>query len=215
MFTSRQMDAIKELVNIGVGKGAAALNKILKSHIRLLVPSFKLISSADLKKEIKVLGATQLMAVSMDFKGNFSGNAKLVFSEDSANQIYHLVSSDDKMIPNEETSKKEMLCEVGNIVISSVVGTISNMLDINMKYSLPHYEEAYLEQMSFDDPELPVPIIFLVRTDFNVEDMYFDGGIAIVFKEDSFQDLLCIIDKHISDTGGIQAKPFIESVRDS
>lgn len=54
-LTDKQSDALKELINIGVGRGASALNMMLNSHIRLQVPFVKVLSPTDWKREFKSL----------------------------------------------------------------------------------------------------------------------------------------------------------------
>ncbi len=147
ILTGRKIDALKELFNIGIGRGAALLNKMVKSHIRLYVPSLKVVSPVDLKKEIKVLGADQLMAVNMGFKGKISGKMKLIFSTDSALQLaMKLIDNSSKSIEM-STVKPETLCEVGNVVLNSVLGSIGNILEINMDYTVPTYQEGGIDDL--------------------------------------------------------------------
>ncbi len=83
-ITTRQLESIKELCNIGVGKGAAVLNTMLSSHISLKVPSVEIISSLDFKDVLKrdfTLGS--ISAVELGFDGEITGVAQLLFPRNS------------------------------------------------------------------------------------------------------------------------------------
>ena len=53
-ISHEQLEAIKELCNIGVGKGASVLNTMLSCHITLSVPHVKIVSQNDFKEELKL-----------------------------------------------------------------------------------------------------------------------------------------------------------------
>ena len=49
--TDYQLDALKELINIGVGRAAGMLNQILDNHVYLQVPDAKLLSPVEIQEE--------------------------------------------------------------------------------------------------------------------------------------------------------------------
>ncbi len=199
MITSKQIDILKELINIGVGRGASALNTMLKSHIRLYVLSLKIISSVDLKNEIKVLGANKLLSVTLGFGGTVSGNAQLIFSADSSVKLAKQLIGDESVTVDIDTLKEDMLCEAGNVVLNSVMGSFSNLLGLDLEFIVPTYYEGDIKLLSKKDTKQPDPVIVLARTEFNVEALNIDGHIVLFFWEDSFSDLLRKMDKYASD----------------
>jgi chemotaxis protein CheC len=94
--TSCQIDALKELINIGVGHGASMMNSMLRSHIFLQVPFIKIISLEELRKEMEALGGDQLAVVGLKFKGSFSGTAELVFPSTSASNLITVLTDEDQ-----------------------------------------------------------------------------------------------------------------------
>ncbi len=199
MVTSRQIDILKEFINIGVGRGASALNTMLKSHIRLYVLSLKIISSVDLKNEIKVLGANKLLSVTMGFGGTVSGNVQLIFSAGSGVKLAKQLIGDEATSADIDTLKEEMLCEVGNVVLNSVMGSFSNLLGLDLELIVPTYYEGDIWLLSQKDTTQPDPVIVLASTEFNIEALNIDGNIGLFFEEDSFNDLIGKIDKYASD----------------
>ena len=53
ILTEDQMDALGELVNIGVGKGADTLNKMLGCQIRIQVPNIQTLTLKELEEQEK------------------------------------------------------------------------------------------------------------------------------------------------------------------
>ena len=52
--TSYQVDALTELINIGVGRAAGMLNQILEAHIQLQVPSVKIFPHSQIEHVLNV-----------------------------------------------------------------------------------------------------------------------------------------------------------------
>ena len=52
-ITEKQMEALREIINIGVGKSASMLNTMLNSHIILQVPTLKVFNISELNDELK------------------------------------------------------------------------------------------------------------------------------------------------------------------
>ena len=50
--SAEEIDALRELINIGVGRAAGALNDMVGAHVELRVPSVRLVSTADIKEVI-------------------------------------------------------------------------------------------------------------------------------------------------------------------
>ena len=68
------LDAITEIINIGVGRSASLLNQMTDSNIRLQVPKIFVIRFKELSDTNRNLfGGEVLSTVLLEFKGNFSG----------------------------------------------------------------------------------------------------------------------------------------------
>ena len=75
MLTEYHLDALKEIVNTGIGRAAASLNSLLVSHIELDVPSIRLFASDETDLVRNDINATDLACVKLSFHGFFSGSA--------------------------------------------------------------------------------------------------------------------------------------------
>jgi chemotaxis protein CheC len=77
--TGELVDAIRELINIGVGRAAGLLNDMTGTHIRLVVPEVRVLRYTDLPHEDRLVDGSRLSAVTLMFRGPFSGMSMLVF----------------------------------------------------------------------------------------------------------------------------------------
>ena len=86
--TSPEMkDALREIINIGVGRAAGTLNELLNHHITLEVPRIDVIALGDLDEKFGLVRATSVSAVRLLFKGPIAGVSSLVFPPESASKL--------------------------------------------------------------------------------------------------------------------------------
>ncbi len=77
--TDEQLDTLREIVNIGIGKAASILNGMLESHIELEVPSIIMFDPENPGEELTDLSSNNIASVQLSFHGPFSGSSALVF----------------------------------------------------------------------------------------------------------------------------------------
>ena len=192
--TKEQMDGLKELINIGVGRAANVLNTMLNSHIRLQIPFVKLLDALHFKKEIEVLGPNDLSAVELGFRGNFSGSTQLIFTTESASKLVRILAGETNEIEDLDSIRAGTLTEIGNIVLKGVMGSISNMLEFHFDYSVPNYLEGKADVLLGSDTMATDRTVLLARTHFLVEELDINGDIALFFEMTVFHKLLTAIE---------------------
>ncbi|NEO26772.1 MAG: chemotaxis protein CheC, partial [Kamptonema sp. SIO4C4] len=88
-----QLDALQELVNIGVGQAAGTLNEMVQSHIHLKVPEVSVLSLQEAQSTLESrLNGEFLSSVQLQFHGNFAGVAQLIFPTDSATKLVTILT---------------------------------------------------------------------------------------------------------------------------
>ncbi|MEW6109881.1 MAG: chemotaxis protein CheC [Nitrospirota bacterium] len=192
-LTSKQIDALKELINIGVGRAAGVLSEMVSCHISLQVPFIKILSPAEIKIEMEELGRHRVSAVRLGFKGPFSGSAALVFPPDSALKLVTVLTGEEPGTLELDSVRVGTLSEVGNIVINGVMGSISNVLKQSINYSLPNYMEDNIDNLLALDETEPGATVILARTRFTIEKLHIEGDIILIFEVGSFDALLAAI----------------------
>ena len=76
-----ELDALSELVNIGVSRAAASLRTMIGQEILLSVPSVQVVTRSQAAQIIGDRDRENLVAVHQAFDGDISGRALLIFPE--------------------------------------------------------------------------------------------------------------------------------------
>ncbi len=191
--TPSHIDALKELINIGVGRAAAVLNGMVDSHVSLQVPVVEIVSISELQKEIAGDTEKNLSAVRLRFSGAFSGVSSLIFPSESAVKLVAVLTGEQSWSSDLDSIRGETLNEVGNILLNGVMGSIGNVLERHIDYSLPQYLEDTPDELLSRDC-VPSSTILCARTYFIVEELQIEGHIVLFFEVESFDALLAAID---------------------
>lgn len=195
-LTADQLDALKELINIGVGQAAGMLNEMIEFRIRLQIPAIQLFSPLELQEElIGRLGKDPLSAVQLDFSGSFAGTAELVFPTESAATLVAVLTGEDRESPELDSLKIGTLTEVGNIVINGVMGSIGNVLDKPLTYVPPTYIEEEVEHLMPIKQSDANTTVLLAQARFDIEELQVQGDIVLFFDVGSFDALLAAIEE--------------------
>ncbi|MBT3384466.1 MAG: chemotaxis protein CheC [Prolixibacteraceae bacterium] len=194
-LTDMQIDALTEIINIGVGKAAGVLNEMVESPINLNVPYIKILSREDMKTEVKRFGIENLSAVKMNFKGSLDGTSALVFPTKSASDLVSMLVGEEIESDDLDTVRSGTLAEIGNIVLNGVVGSIGNLLQRQLDYSVPNYVEASMDRLVFSSQSDANFALLLANTRFNIEKLNISGDIFLVFELASFDILMGAIDE--------------------
>ncbi|HNQ30256.1 MAG: flagellar motor switch protein [Methanoregulaceae archaeon PtaB.Bin009] len=192
------VDAIRELINIGVGRAAGLLNEMTGTHIRLMVPEVRILRYADLVSENRILEQDRLSAVTLKFEGSFSGISMLVFPPDSAAILITALTGEEIRAPDLDALRIETLNEVGNIVNNAVMGSITNVLNERLTYSMPTYLEGSIAQILGNRRAIDYDWVILAISQFSLADLQVVGTILMIFEIGSLDSLV----KRLQDAAG-------------
>lgn len=191
------IDALREIINIGVGKAAGTLNELLACHITLEVPKIAIIHPDNLDSHISNKSEEAVSLVSLQFSGQFSGLSTLVLTNDSASKLVDLLIGDD--VPSDEMDaiKAGTLTEVGNILLNAVMGSIGNILDSRLSYAIPTYQEGSLRRLLL--PAMQQESAALeVTTRFTVQSSQITGEFLLLFEVGSFDSFVETLESAIN-----------------
>ena len=114
-----ELDALTELVNLGVSKAALSLREMIGEQVLLSVPSVDLIARA---RAIETLGKNEpnkLVAVHQVFDGDIHGRALLIFPETRSLELVRAVTSGNLPLEDILELEQEALAETGNIILTA------------------------------------------------------------------------------------------------
>ncbi len=187
---TRVLDALAEIMNIGVGKAAAIMNTMLDSHVSLTVPVVRLLTVEKLRQETVFPSEVAFSAIEMKYAGAFNGFVELVFDMVSAGKLVDRLSGIDSMpVDDFDSLRSGTLCEIGNIVINAVLGTMANILDVSLSFSVPFYHEGkgsdFVEDFRVDSGSM----VLLTKTTFTISELSVTGDFAVFFSFSTYESL--------------------------
>lgn len=197
-FSEQQIDVLRELINIGVGKGASILNTMLQAHIKLRVPFVQILKRKELVEYMHTLGHEDLAIVNLAFKGEISGSARLVFPTSSASNLVSVFTGEKFGDIDLDSIRVGTLSEIGNIVINAVMGSISNLLHMHFSYSVPNFLEGSLNNIIPAQDNTTETAILLAQTRFDIDTLKIVGDFIVFLEVGYFDKLLEALDSFIA-----------------
>jgi len=137
-FSETQLDALKEMSNIGMGHAATALSQMLGETLMIRVPR---VTVTDVAKVPELLGgAEKLVAgVVLQVLGDARGLVLMVFPEESALELLKRVvlrTPTQRVLDEVEEST---LKEIGNILASAYLSALGSLLNKTLLPSVPQF----------------------------------------------------------------------------
>lgn len=161
-----QLDALREVGNIGAGNAATALSQLINKKIDMTVPAVNIVPFDDIFSRIG--GEEVVIGVIVRVLGDTPGNILFIFEKEVAlNLIETLTGGRDEQITEMGNS---VLCEVGNIISSSYMNSIARFTNLVITPSVPAVtydmlgailSTTFIESGQFDDMVLDIETIFL------------------------------------------------------
>ena len=80
-----------------------------------------------------------------------------------------------------DSLRESTLTEIGNIVLNGVMGSLANVLQHRITYSVPFYEETTIQSLVKPTPSDPTEIILWAQTKFTIQGYDLTGEILLIF----------------------------------
>jgi chemotaxis protein CheC len=124
-LTEHERDALTELANMGVGRAAASLSRMVDEPIHLSVPDVALLTREEAACEMEARDPARLIAVRQDFSGSFAGHALLLFPETNSLELVRAVVGPQPTLEEIADLEEEAMAEVGNVILNGYLATIA------------------------------------------------------------------------------------------
>ncbi len=190
MLNEIHLEALKEIINIGVGKGAEVLNTMVQSHISLEVPEVKVFGSDEYTSFVDHFVETDYSIITLPFNGELNGFSKLIMSSEHAAKMVDAFIGKHGASIEMDSLRVDILSEIGNIITNAVMGTLSNMLNLELGYIVPNYEIGSKEIIIPKEIISSASAILYAQTHFKIEEFETKGNFAIFFNLKSFNALI-------------------------
>lgn len=187
-LSALELDALAEIFNISVGRSASALSELTQEPVTMSVP---VVHVMPIQRVIELLslgsGADRLTCVSQMFSGSFSGEAMLMFPENSSLEIVRLMLGSQVPIEHLSEIEQDALSEIGNIILNACFSTIADMLQDTFSCALPELTVASVDEI-LQKPESEQTVLF-IQIQLALESQQLEGYLAFIMGGESEANL--------------------------
>jgi chemotaxis protein CheC len=202
LLSELELDALTELVNIGVGRAASSLGTMVREQVLLAVPSVMLVSRSRAAELIGPSRNELLVAVSQAFHGDVSGRALLIFPEKNSLELVRAVAGEHLSLEDILELEHEALAEIGNIILNACMATVANLLQRNLTMSLPEIVRGTSDGLFDVAVSMSDDIVLFVHINFSLKGREIVGYVAMVMDFASLESLKQLVAAFIRRTAG-------------
>ncbi|GFP77130.1 MULTISPECIES: chemotaxis protein CheC [Clostridium] len=172
-LSALQLDALKEVSNIGAGNAATALSQLLNRKIDMTVPSVNVIDFMDIYNFVSE--EELVAAVLVKVLGDAPGNILFVFEKSIASNIIEVLTG----MKEDEFSEmgNSVLCEIGNIISAAYMNSIARLTNLSIMPSVPAVafdmlsailSSTFVESAQYSDSVLEIETMLLGEDSENI-----------------------------------------------
>jgi chemotaxis protein CheC len=132
------IDVLREIGNIGAGNAASALADILNEKVGISLPKVRI---TEFDTAVNALGGAETMTVGVlvNFCGDANGMIMFLLNMNDASAIMSiLMQEDDEAEGQLSELKLSAIKEIGNILASSYINSISLLTGLEIRISVPY-----------------------------------------------------------------------------
>lgn len=203
VLSELELDALTELVNIGVSRAATSLREMVGQQVLLSVPNVRLVGRVEAIDILSKSESSRLVAVHQVFEGDITGRALLIFPETNSLELVRAVTGGELPLEDIIELEQEALAETGNVILNGCLATIANMLQRSLKMSLPEILRGDgPEFFELDPPPAAGDVVLFLYINFAVHERDIRGYIAMLMDMPSLTALQTLLREFIERSTG-------------
>lgn len=192
-----QHDALVELLNIGFGRAGASLSRLTGHRVLLEVPQVSIHPITQLHGFLEQVVEDEVASVHQIFSGPVAGDALLILDPIAASALKELLTSEPALPLALDASTREVLTEVGNILLNACLGTFGNLLHMQIGFSVPSINVATVKSVlgSLESSQDGFRYALVVTAGFRLRGAEVTGYVVIILSVQSLSRLLGAVDE--------------------
>jgi chemotaxis protein CheC len=196
-LTTTQQDALIELLNIGFGRAASSLSELTGHRVLLDVPQVSIHPVSMLTGALSTVVTDDVASVHQIFSGPVAGDALLILNHSAAGMLKQLLTDEAPLPLSVDASAREVLTEIGNILLNACLGTFGNLLDVKVSFSVPHLTldtlQGVLQSLLINREGVRYALV--VHAGFKLRDAEVRGYLVIVLSVASLDRLIRAVEE--------------------
>lgn len=197
-----QHDALVEIFNLGVGRAAAAMSRIVGEEVSMSVPMITFQSRAEVARTLGSAEGRRISAVAQHFEGAFHTEAFLMFPEEKSLEIVRLMVGQSLSLEELSEMEQEAMSEIGNIILNSCMGAFANAAGKELQGSLPTYHAGTGDDILGLSGKEWDGVVLTLKIDFNIERHRIYGYVAFLLDMPALHELQQYIDAWLAKITG-------------
>jgi chemotaxis protein CheC len=195
-LTERQADALSELINIAFARTGAALSELTGHRVVLNPPAVAVYRTEELRGALAKFVPGDVASIHQVFAGPVAGDALLLLNYEGALQLTDLLTDEHNPSAFLDESAREVLTEVGNILLNACLGMFGNLLNVHVTFSVPRLHLETLDELlaSITTNKTEMHYALVVYTAFQLRDSFVKGFLVIVLSVTSLDRLIHEVD---------------------
>ncbi len=192
-LSEMQIEAMKEVGNIGAGHAATALSEMLNEVVQIGTPTVEILAFSGLAGRVSRAGR-RVSAVHMNVLGEAPSQIVVLFDEEQARGFTRIFtgveSTDDETFgPIFDSTVKE----VGNIIGGAYLTALTSLTGINLLASVPTLSTGTVESAFVKLLHVPPDQeVFYVQTGFEKNAPVISGEFILIPEPESIGPLLSV-----------------------
>ncbi|MFW5443631.1 MAG: chemotaxis protein CheX [Methylococcaceae bacterium] len=182
------VDAVAEVLNVGMGSAAASLSEMINEEVKLSVPGVEFVSRLEATKIIAEKAKTDVSGVHQNFNGAFAGDAMLLFPEEQSLELVRAVLQQDDLALEDLTDmEQEAMTEIGNVILNACLCSMADMFGHEMHGDIPEFVQGSLKKVFSAEGGLQhtEAVVLLLNMDFSVDAKSIQGYVTFLMDVDS------------------------------
>ena len=195
-LSERQTDALSELINIAFARTGSALSELTGHRVVLNPPEVAIYRSEELRPALAKFVPGDVASIHQVFAGPVAGDALLLLNYEGAVQLTDLLTDEPSPSAYLDESAREVLTEVGNILLNACLGMFGNLLNVRVTFSVPRLHLETLDEViaSTTSNKTEMHYALVVYTAFQIRDSSVKGFLVIVLSVESLDRLIQEVD---------------------
>ncbi|WFP51122.1 chemotaxis protein CheX [Methylomonas sp. EFPC3] len=181
------LDAVAEVLNIGMGYAASVLSEMVNEEVKLSVPGVTFVSRPEALKVIQAKTDRDVSGVCQQFDGVMGGDVLLLFPEEKSLQLVRAVLQQDLSLEDLTEMEQEAMAEIGNVILNGCLCSIADLFNQRISGGIPEFVKGSLADILADNElrEKVEACVLLLNMEFSLDKNRVEGYVTFLMDVES------------------------------